>query len=104
MFNPLHRIPNQELFEKHLCNQSSHYENTDDFRYELREAITCYADGLCYKLRKTWCTTAKSTPFIVTKMNGDTGKSMKYVCIVRTVVCQDTCPVEAMSNSEKSSL
>ena len=26
MFNPLHSITNQQLFEKHLCNQSSHYE------------------------------------------------------------------------------
>jgi len=32
---------NQELFEKHLCNQgSSHYKNMDDFRY-AKEAITC---------------------------------------------------------------
>ena len=27
MFNPLHGSMNQELFEKHLYSQSSHYEN-----------------------------------------------------------------------------
>ena len=26
MFNPLHSSTSQELFEKHLCNQSSHYK------------------------------------------------------------------------------
>jgi len=26
MFTPLHSIMNQELFEKYVCNQSSHYE------------------------------------------------------------------------------
>ena len=26
MFNPLHSKTNQELYEKHLCNQSNHYE------------------------------------------------------------------------------
>jgi len=26
MFKPLHSKTNQELYEKHLCNQSSHYE------------------------------------------------------------------------------
>ena len=30
MFNPLHsKTIDQELFERHLCNQSSHYENTN---------------------------------------------------------------------------
>ena len=31
MFNPLHSSTNQELFKKHLCNQNSHNENTDNF-------------------------------------------------------------------------
>jgi len=26
MFTPLHSSTNQELFEKHVCNQSGHYE------------------------------------------------------------------------------
>jgi len=29
MFTALHSSMNQELFEKHLCNQSSHYEKYD---------------------------------------------------------------------------
>jgi len=29
MFTPLHSSMNKELFEKYVCNQSSHYENTD---------------------------------------------------------------------------
>jgi len=31
MFNWLHSNMNQELFEKHLCNQSSHYEKYGRF-------------------------------------------------------------------------
>ena len=31
MFNPLHSITNQELCEKHLCNQISHYEKYRQF-------------------------------------------------------------------------
>ena len=38
---PLHSISNQELFEKHLCNQNSHYEKYGQFLLQ-REAITCY--------------------------------------------------------------
>ena len=53
MSNPLHRITNQELFEKHLCNQSSHCENMDKFHYKGKPS----------------CATAKSTPFAVSKMN-----------------------------------
>ena len=30
-FNPLHRITNQELFEKHLYNQSSLYKKHGQF-------------------------------------------------------------------------
>ena len=40
MFNPLHSIINQELFEKHLCNQSSHYEKHRQYPLQ-REAIMC---------------------------------------------------------------
>jgi len=36
----LHSSTNQGLVEKRLCNQDSHYENTDDFYY-AKEAITC---------------------------------------------------------------
>jgi len=31
MFDLLHSSTNQEVFEKQLCNKSSHYENMDDF-------------------------------------------------------------------------
>ena len=49
---------NQELFEKHRCNQSSHYEkNMDDFHYKGK--LSC-------------ATTAKSTPFAVCKDERDT--------------------------------
>ena len=41
MFNPLHSITNQELFEKRLCNQCSHYEKYGRFPLQ-REAITHY--------------------------------------------------------------
>ena len=70
MFNPLHSITNQGLFEKHLCNQSSHYESTDDFCYE----------------GKPLRTTTKSIPFAVGQdewdTKEDTGKSMKNVLYV----------------------
>ena len=61
---------NQELFEKHLYNQSSHYENADDFRYEGKPS----------------CATTKSTPLAVSKdewnTKEDTGKSMKNALYV----------------------
>ena len=70
MFNPLHSSTNQELFEKHLCYQNSHYENTDDFRYEGKPS----------------CAIAKSTLFAVSKdewdTKEDTGKSMKNALYV----------------------
>ena len=45
-FNPLHSCTNQ--FKKPFCNQGSHYENTDDFRYG-KETITRYhqIDSFC---------------------------------------------------------
>ena len=72
MFNQLHSIMDQELymFEKHLCNQSSHLKNTDDF---------------CYK-RKSQCATAKLTLYAASKDEWDikeeTGKSMKNALYV----------------------
>ena len=60
----------QELFKKHLCNQSSNYENTDDFHYEGKPSRA----------------TAKSTPFTVSKdewhTTEDSGKSMKNALYV----------------------
>ena len=70
MFNLLHSSTHRELFEKHLCNQSSHYENTDNFQYE----------------GKLSCATAKLTLFTVSKdewdTKEDTGKSMKNALYV----------------------
>jgi len=39
MFNLLHSSTNQELFQKHLCNQSSHYEKYAQFLLHLSEGI-----------------------------------------------------------------
>ena len=65
MFNPLHSSTNQELFEKHLCNQNSHDEKYNDFHFEGEPSRAH----------------AKSTPFPVSKdewdTKEDTGKSMK---------------------------
>ena len=69
MFNPLHSSTNQELFEKHLCNQNTDgrkiRKDTDDFCYEGKPSRA----------------TAKSTPFAVSRDEWDTkediGKSMK---------------------------
>ena len=70
MFNRLHSSTNQVLFEKHLCNQNSHCENTDDFCYEGKPSRA----------------TTKSTLFTVSKdewdTKEDTGKSMKNALYV----------------------
>ena len=39
--SPLHSSTNQELFKKHLCNQSTHYEKYRRFPLQ-KEAITFY--------------------------------------------------------------
>ena len=81
---------NQELFEKHLCNQSSYYEKYGQFPLR-REAIS---------------TTAKSAPFTVSKDEWDTkegtGKSTKKALYIRGMP-KGTYPAEVMSNSEKPS-
>ena len=43
MFNPLHSNSNQELFEKHLCNQSI---------YCAKEAITCVIKSTSFAVSK----------------------------------------------------
>jgi len=40
MFNPLYSNMKQQLFEKNLCNQSSHYENYGKFLQQMA-AIIC---------------------------------------------------------------
>ena len=71
MFNPLHSSTNQELFEKHLCYQNSHYENTDNFRYEGKPSRPIAKSSLFAVSKDEWDT------------KEDTGKS-----IVGTAVCQ----------------
>ena len=70
MFNPLHSSTNQELFEKHLCNRSSHYDKYRRFPLQ----------------RKPSRATAKLTLFAVSKdewdTKEDTGKSMKNALYV----------------------
>ena len=49
MFNPLHSIINQKLFERYLCDQSSHYEkNVDDVCYEKGSHQVCVTVGLTH--------------------------------------------------------
>ena len=70
MFNPLYSSMNQELFEKHLCNQNSHDEKYGRFRFEGKPSHA----------------RAKLTPFPVSKdewdTKEDTGKSMKNALYV----------------------
>ena len=79
MVNPLHNITNQELFKKHLSNQSiATMKITDNFHYNGKPS----------------CTTAKSTLFTVSKDEWD---SALYIL----QYAKGTSWVEAMSNSEK---
>jgi len=41
IFDLLHSSANQELFEKHLCNKSSHYEKVQMISHYAKEAIMC---------------------------------------------------------------
>ena len=83
MFNPLESSTNQELFEKHHCNRSSHYEKYEQFPLR-REAIT------------------KSTLFAVSQdewdTKEDTDKSIKNALYI---LPKSKCPAEVTSNSEK---
>jgi len=40
MFTPLHSSTNQELFEKYICNQSSHYEKYDGVQLSSETEIS----------------------------------------------------------------
>ena len=66
MFTLLHSSMNQELFEKHLCNKSSHYEKYGRFLFMQRKPSRA---------------TTELTPFTVSKdewnTKEDTGKSLK---------------------------
>jgi len=66
MFDSLHSSTNQELFEKHLCNKSSHYEKYRRFLVMQRKPSRA---------------TTKLTPFTISKdewnTKEDTGQSLK---------------------------
>ena len=70
MFNLFHSSMNQELFEKHLCYQNSHYDKYGQFPLQREPSRAI----------------AKSTPFAVSKdewnTKKDTGKSMKNALYV----------------------
>ena len=91
MFNLLHSSMNQELFEKHLCNQNSHYEKYGRFPLR-REAIMCYRQ------------IDSMTLFAVSKdewdTKEDTVKSMKNALYILQYA-KGTCRAKSMSNSEK---
>jgi len=88
VFDLLHSSTNQEVFEKHLCNKSSHYEKYGQF------LIT---------QRKPSRTTTKLTLFTVSKdgwnTKEDTGKSLKNGTYCS--VPKGTSGAEATLNSEK---
>ena len=85
VFNSLHNVMNQELFEKHLCNQSSHYKKYGRFPL-WREAITCYCQIDTFCCQQRWM--------------GHKGGHWWMHCTYCGVP-KGTCPAEAMSNSEK---
>ena len=90
MFNPLRSGMNQELFEKHHCNQSSYYEKHGRFPSH-------------YKGKPSHAT-AKSTHFSVSKDDWDTkdsGKSMKNALYILQYA-KGTSRAKAMLNSQKT--
>jgi len=86
MFDSLHSSTNQEVFEKHLCNESSHYEKYGQFLFTQR---------------KPWHATTKLMLFTVSKdewnIKENTGKSLKNALHVLRCTTQ----AGATSNSEK---
>jgi len=90
IFDSLHNNMNQDLAEKHLCNQGSHYENYGRF-------------PLCMQ-RKPSRATTKSTLFAVSKdewnTKAETGYCMKKALYVLHYVKRP----KAMSNSKNIKL
>ena len=85
LFNSLHGSTNQELFEKCLCIQDSHYEQ---FLVMQRKPSVCNYQMLFTVSKDEWNT------------KKDTGKSLKNALDILWY----TSWAEAMSNSEKTSL
>jgi len=66
MFNSLHISTNQELFEKHLCNKSSHYEKYGWFLLMQRKPSRATNELMLFTVSKDEGNTKE-----------DTGKSLK---------------------------
>ena len=88
MFDLLHSSTNQEVFEKHFCIKSSHYEKYGRFLVTQRKPLRA---------------TTKSTLFTVSKdewnTKEDTGKSLKTLHILQ--YAKGTSRAEVTLNSEK---
>ena len=89
MFNPLYSNTNRELFEKHLCNQSSHYEKYGWFPFR-REAYHVLPLNRHFSLSA--------------KMNGTQRRTLVSPWRMHFMYCsipKGTSQDEAMLNSEK---
>jgi len=86
--SPLQNNMDQELFKKYLGNQSSHYENMDDFHYERKPSCASYS--LFAVGKDEWNT------------KENIGKSMKNTLYFYGMP-KGPSWAEAMSNSKKSS-
>ena len=53
-FDLLHSSTNQEVFEKHLCIKSSHYEKYGRFSRYAKEAITCNHQINAFHCQQRW--------------------------------------------------
>ena len=87
MFDLLRSSTNQEVFEKHLCNKSNHYEKDGQFFVTQR---------------KPSCATTKLMLFTVSK---DEWRTLVSPCRMHYTYCgmpKGTSRAEAMSNSEKN--
>jgi len=60
----LHSSTNQELFEKYLCNQGSHYEKYAQFLLALKEAIGMQPPNQCFSLSAKMDGTQRRTPLV----------------------------------------
>ena len=89
MFYLLHSSTNQEVFEKHFCIESSHYE--------------IYGQFLVYTQRKPSRATTKLT-LLSAKMNGTQRRTLVSPCRMHCMYSgmpKGTSRAEATSNSEK---
>ena len=86
MFTPLHSSTNQELFEKHVCDQSSHYEKYGRFLVTQRKPSRATTKLMVFAVSKDEWNTKE-----------DTGTSLKNALHVLRLSKRHL----ATSNSEK---